>query len=134
MLKKKPKKKVAPAKPKARRIYPVSQLRPGLKEEVYYFKQGNRIPSFRGRTANMYRRVPTVQYAYATGGKRKKYWKGFTSKDHFAVRWSGVLVLTTGGNYRFHLASDDGSNLYIDNRKVVNNDGAHGSRWAKTRK
>jgi len=129
MKKKVIKKKVAP-KPQTRRIYPNSLLKGGLKEEIFYFKQGRKVPSFRGRTPSMIRTVPKIRY-----DKTGKNWAGYTQKDNFAVRWSGVLIITTGGNYRFLLTSDDGSNLYVDNKKVINNDGLHGVRnraaWVK---
>jgi len=32
------------------------------------------------------------------------------------------------GHYRFSIISDDGSNLWIDNRYTINNDGLHGWR------
>lgn len=43
-----------------------------------------------------------------------------------AVAFDGYLNLTAGGTYRFALASDDGSKLYVDGKQVVDNDGAHG--------
>jgi len=52
-------------------------------------------------------------------------WPGFSQADNFAVRWSGFLVISRKGVYRFSIISDDGSKLYIDNRFIINNDGAH---------
>jgi eukaryotic-like serine/threonine-protein kinase len=59
----------------------------------------------------------------------------FTSQDKFRslsfpidrmfARWSGVLKVPRDGSYTFFLSSDDGSLLYIDGEKVVNNDGNH---------
>lgn len=55
--------------------------------------------------------------------------------DHLAWRFYGRLQITTGGNYKFCLQSDDGSVLYMDTNAadqklemnlVVNNDGLHG--------
>lgn len=48
------------------------------------------------------------------------------SDANVAVAFDGYLNLTAGGSYRFALASDDGSKLYIDGKQVVDNDGAHG--------
>merc|ERR1719162_1013839 len=50
-------KKAAPAPPPTKRIFPFSQLKTGLMEEVFYFKQGSRVPSFRGRIPSAVRRV-----------------------------------------------------------------------------
>ncbi len=43
----------------------------------------------------------------------------------FGARFSGDLIITNGGQYTFSTTSDDGSRLYIDNKLVVLNDGAH---------
>ncbi|MEO1420412.1 MAG: SdrD B-like domain-containing protein, partial [Pseudomonadota bacterium] len=45
--------------------------------------------------------------------------------DNFAVQYEGGLWLDTGGTYSFYLNSDDGSALYIDGERVINNDGLH---------
>jgi cytochrome c553 len=42
-----------------------------------------------------------------------------------ALRFEGLLRIETEGNYTFHLTSDDGSKLWIDDKQVVNNDGIH---------
>jgi len=75
MLKKKVKKVKAPSPPPTRRIYPNSQLRTGLKEEVFYFKQGTKVPSFRGRKPSMFRKVSNVYYKNTA-----KNWAGFTAE------------------------------------------------------
>lgn len=45
--------------------------------------------------------------------------------DNFALRFEGKIAIAKEGQYRFHLASDDGSRLFIDDQLVVNNDGIH---------
>jgi len=51
---------------------------------------------------------------------------GITDRfEWFAIRYAGSFRVMEEGKYRFKLRSDDGSRLYIDNRKVVDNDGAH---------
>lgn len=47
-------------------------------------------------------------------------------EEFVAVVYEGFIDIKTEGNYRFYLASDDGSKLYIDNKEVVDNDGDHG--------
>jgi mono/diheme cytochrome c family protein len=44
----------------------------------------------------------------------------------FALRFEGFFQNKAGGEYTFHLTSDDGSKLYLDDRLVVDNDGIHG--------
>ncbi len=45
--------------------------------------------------------------------------------DNFYVRWTGVLKVPKDGRYKFYLNSDDGSRLFIDRDKVVDNGGTH---------
>ena len=46
--------------------------------------------------------------------------------DEFALRFTGMIQIPTSGKYMFHIASDDGSRLYIDDKLLINNDGPHG--------
>lgn len=45
----------------------------------------------------------------------------------------GFLTIPRRGEYQFRLTSDDGSLLYIDDRLVIDNDGAHGAVAVKGR-
>ncbi len=45
--------------------------------------------------------------------------------DSFYVRWSDILRIPAEGTYTFYLVSDDGSRLFIDCKKVVDNGGPH---------
>jgi hypothetical protein len=49
--------------------------------------------------------------------------------NNFALVLGGYIWLEKDGDYKFYTASDDGSKLYIDDHKVVNNDGSHGVIW-----
>ncbi len=56
---------------------------------------------------------------------------GFTfpersKKDYFALTYTGFIDIPADGSYTFYTKSDDGSQLYIGDRLVVDNDGAHG--------
>ena len=46
--------------------------------------------------------------------------------SNFAMSFNGYLNINRPGQYTFYTQSDDGSNLYINNTRVVNNDGQHG--------
>jgi hypothetical protein len=46
-------------------------------------------------------------------------------KEMFALRYTGWIKIPKTGAYRFHLNSDDGSKLYLDDSLVANNDGVH---------
>jgi hypothetical protein len=45
--------------------------------------------------------------------------------EWFAIDYKGRFWIEAPGEYRFFLTSDDGSRLYIDGKKVVDNDGVH---------
>ncbi len=47
-------------------------------------------------------------------------------REEFALQFEGVLPIDTEGEYTFYTNSDDGSNLYVNDQKVVDNDGVHG--------
>lgn len=47
-------------------------------------------------------------------------------KNSFGLEFSGLIKIPSTGVYRFFTTSDDGSQLYIDDKLVVDNDGAHG--------
>ena len=63
----------------------------------------------------------TIDLANGTGTIPNPPIPGF-DKDHNAELWTGILNITTGGNYTFFTSSDDGSLLYVDGEQVVQND------------
>ncbi len=44
----------------------------------------------------------------------------------FAIDYKGAFTVAQPGKYNFHLASDDGSKLWIDGKVAVDDDGVHG--------
>jgi lysophospholipase L1-like esterase len=46
--------------------------------------------------------------------------------DNFCLEFSGYVRIQEKGQYTFFTASDDGSVLFIDGQKIVDNDGYHG--------
>ncbi|MFO0755443.1 MAG: PA14 domain-containing protein [Byssovorax sp.] len=46
--------------------------------------------------------------------------------EWFAIRYEGTLTVETAGPFMFELASDDGTILSIDDKKLIDNDGVHG--------
>ena len=46
-------------------------------------------------------------------------------RSNYAMTFEGVFKIEKEGQYKFWLASDDGSKLYIDGDMIVNNDGIH---------
>ncbi len=60
-------------------------------------------------------------------GTVSNYTLGVRQKDdRYGIVFTGSIQINTSGNYTFYTTSDDGSNLYIDGKKVVDNDGNHG--------
>ena len=49
---------------------------------------------------------------------------------HVAVVWTGHIKITKAGHYTFSTTSDDGSHLWIDGIRVVDNGGLHPAREA----
>jgi len=47
-------------------------------------------------------------------------------KDRLVVRWSGLLRVAKDCRIRFYTESDDGSRLFVDGKRVVDNGGLHG--------
>ncbi len=47
------------------------------------------------------------------------------AKDHFAIRFTGSLLIPETNVYRFLLESFDGSKLFIDGQEIISNDGIH---------
>jgi putative heme-binding domain-containing protein len=53
---------------------------------------------------------------------------GTNLKENFCVRWQGVVRCPVEGQYTFAIESDDGSQLVIDGKLVVDNGGDHALR------
>lgn len=90
---------------------------------------------------------PGLKYSYFEGAfdslpdftKLKPIKTGVTSRldfsprnqpENFSFAWNGYLNVPETGIYGFSTESDDGSALYIDGKKVVDNDGLHGRKEA----
>lgn len=52
---------------------------------------------------------------------------GVAAEENYAIRFQGGLKIEKDGVYTFHLNSDDGSKLWIDDKLVIDNDGDHGA-------
>lgn len=57
-------------------------------------------------------------------GTRDAFWAD-GPEDLFAARYTSNLTIETAGIHTFYLNSDDGSALYIDGERIINNDGQH---------
>ncbi|CAE7932869.1 unnamed protein product, partial [Symbiodinium necroappetens] len=57
---------------------------------------------------------------------------GLRQHDDFCIRCTGRLLTKTPGDYKFFLSSDDGSLLYLNGEKIVDNNGCHGAETEKS--
>ena len=79
-------------------------------------------------------RVPDlVESSFATFGETfhsgqngEKFPGNYHWKDFYVVIWRGYFVAPEAGDWTFALQSDDGSVLYLDGEKVVDNNSDHG--------
>lgn len=55
-------------------------------------------------------------------------------ETQFSCRWTGGIMIREAGTYIFKTFSDDGSKLYVDNERVVDNGGFHGTRHVQGQK
>lgn len=53
------------------------------------------------------------------------------NNDHYGFLFEGYIDLPEDGVYEFYTDSDDGSQLFLNDRLVVDNDGLHGAQMAK---
>src|SRR5262245_61075257 len=56
-------------------------------------------------------------------------WSG-RPPENFSTTWTGTFLALRGGTYTFATRSDDGSMVYVDGRRVVDNGGQHESHLA----
>ena len=52
--------------------------------------------------------------------------------EDFAAELEGALEVAVAGEYKLHLTSDDGSRLWLDGEKEIENGGTHGARTRST--
>ena len=65
---------------------------------------------------------------YSNDNDFKREIPGFNKNNKYMMRFRGYYVAAKAGTYGFRTRSDDGSQLWIKNKLVVNNDGNHGMR------
>jgi putative membrane-bound dehydrogenase-like protein len=57
-----------------------------------------------------------------------KRFGGTRLSENFCVRWTGIVRCPSDGDYTFYTNSDDGSQLFVDGKLVVDNGGSHAMR------
>ena len=99
----------------------------GLRGQVYDLLHGmNYLPYFTTM------QPLTTLYTKSLNIPRQNFSQGFPGlpnlTEWFAIDYQGTIWISTFGEYRFQLTSDDGSKLYIDGVQVIDNDGVHTER------
>lgn len=67
-----------------------------------------------------------INYSWSSGTG----YKGMPA-DHFSVRWTGTICSDKNAEYEFTLGGDDGYNLFIDGKKVIDEFRPSGYRTSK---
>ncbi|CAE7294515.1 rsgI3 [Symbiodinium microadriaticum] len=94
-------------------------LTEGLECDYFYGQAQCDVPDLAGLTAAHTAILPNIYMHHGNFPHVKQC-------DNFCIRCSGYLSTRNAGNYKFYTASDDGSLLYLNGAKVVDNNGCHG--------
>ncbi|MFN7999120.1 MAG: PA14 domain-containing protein [Bryobacteraceae bacterium] len=96
----------------------------GFRGEIYLIEPGSRrLPDFSalkpvGVIYTPYLCVPPRSFDEGFPGVTERF-------EWFAIDYTGRFQVSKPGTYRFSLASDDGSVLYVDGKRVIHNDWVH---------
>lgn len=100
-----------------------------LRGDIYYIPDGtSSLPDFSTLTpvGSIYTKVLNVPERSFDSG-----FPGVTDRfEWFAIRYTGTFQVETEGEYKFRLVSDDGSRLFIDGKKIIDDDGVHPAQSA----
>ncbi len=97
--------------------------KPGLVGEYFDIKdappQFDDVPA--GAVTSLIRIDPQINFPNTQGD-----FNGSKLSDNFFVRWTGILRIPTAGSYNLWVESDDGSRLFLNDERVIDNWGLHG--------
>ena len=96
----------------------------GFRGQIYNLPPGTqRLPDFSklkpiGAIYTPYLCVPPRNFEEGFPGVTSRF-------EWFGIDYTARFWVSKPGTYRFSLTSDDGSNLYVDGKRVIRNDGVH---------
>jgi hypothetical protein len=92
----------------------------GLAIEYFHIPQGSWLPALGNKDAEITSTSSIINYTnWGSFQKSVEKWNGF------AARWTGFINIAQSGVYTFFVESADGSQLFIDGKLIVDNDGLH---------
>jgi outer membrane protein OmpA-like peptidoglycan-associated protein len=97
-----------------------------LKGAIYFLESADEVSyeSISGAMPKGYIYTQTLNYPVRSFNEG---FPGVTDRyEWFGIVYSGLIEITTPGDYKWKLISDDGSRLWIDDKEIINNDGIHG--------
>lgn len=94
-------------------------IAPGVNYAYYEGTNWNALPDFAA--------LAPVRAGAVTGTAEAFTLAPRLRDDDFAFRYTGYLFVGLSGEYTFYTTSDDGSQLFIGNQLVMDNDGLHGA-------
>lgn len=102
-------------------------LSTGLRGDIYF------IPPMSPKLPNFQKLKPVgTIYTTELNVPRRSFTQGFPGVtdrfEWFAIDYTGKFWIDKPGKYTWGVVSDDGSKLYIDGHKVIDNDGMHSAR------
>lgn len=100
------------------------QTEASIEGKIYYLPENtSKLPDFASLTS-----VGSI-FASKWDVPRRSFEEGFPGIsdrfEWFAIDYNGPFYVAHGGDYRFHVSSDDGTIVAFDGRRVVDNDGIH---------
>jgi ligand-binding sensor domain-containing protein/signal transduction histidine kinase len=98
------------------------ELKPGLIGE--FFDLGRSVTNFPKLPPQTPPTLKRIDAAIAFDADTNVFF-GTRLREHFFVRWTGVVKVSKKGKYNFCVISDDGARLFIDGKQIVDNGGLH---------
>jgi hypothetical protein len=105
-------------------VFGINVYLSGLTGQIYTIRENSKkLPDF-----TKMKPIGTI-YTYSLAIPPRDFMEGFPGLTNrlewFAIDYTGRFWIEAEGKFKFILTSDDGSRLYIDGKKLIDNDGLH---------